>query len=346
MDPIKNPTKKPSARLWPSRDFTLGYSLGGLEDFFHAPTVVIDGDPVLLGSSNRLISHKNGEEEIQQIRKRARRGQKGLSPHGKMLVKNAASYLQKRYGKSRLSFLTLTLPGVTAEESREISQNWSEIVRKFLQTLRRQLIAAGLPPQVISVTEVQEKRFQRDGVLGLHLHLVFVGRHRAGGWVLTPHAVRSYWCRAFPKTIQSYEFSSTENLQRVKGDAARYLSKYLSKGVNVLGNSPQIEKYREVLPTSWYNCTDELRSQVKRLVMSGKGISEMIALIVEHAVPDALEFLMPIYVEIDGYEFIAGWRGKLKKDAYKYLYNAGHPSLDFLGETFPPGFEPGKFDGF
>lgn len=203
---VTNPLKKPSTRIWPSRDFTLGYSLAGLEDIFHAPTVVIDGDPKLIGSSNRLNSHTTSEPGKCDRIKRARRGQKGLTPHGKMLVKNAASYLEKRHGKKNLSFLTVTIPSVSAEESKQISRCWSEIVRKFQQSITRHLSRQGLPPLVVGVTEVQEKRFERDGVLGLHLHLVFVGKRPRGGVVPALSGSSRDVASLFPQRISILKF--------------------------------------------------------------------------------------------------------------------------------------------
>lgn len=343
---VANPVKKPSARIWPSRDFTLGYSLAGLEDIFHEPTVVIDGNPVPLGSSNRLNSHKSPENCGRFSSNRARRGQNGLTPHGKLLVKNSAAYLQERYGRQHLSFATVTIPSVSAEESREISQNWSEILRRFQQSLTRKLKSEGLPQLLVGVTEIQAARFERDGVLGLHYHCVFVGRRPRCDWAVHYLEIREMWRRSFPSKYQTLDFSSSENVVRVKSAVDKYLSKYISKGVPVLGDSAQIEEFRDVLPTTWYNCTNNLRRVIKSMVLSGASSSDAVALIVEHAVPECLEFLMPIYVVIDDYEFIAGWRGKLTRDAYKILYESCSPRLDEVGETFPQKMRPGKFSGF
>ncbi len=343
---IKSPTKTPSARLWPSRDFTLGYSLQGLEDTFTSPVKVVGGELIDIGLSNRLNSHTNPESASEDPVKRARRGQKGLSPHGRLLVKNAAAFLEKRYGRDHLSFCTVTLPAVTVEECRLISLQWPEIVRRFQQSIVRELRRLDLPHVVVGVTEIQTRRFERDGVLGLHLHLVFVGRLPGRDWAIHYLRIREMWRRSFPIEFQSKSFKSTENVVRVKRSVAAYLSKYLSKGLSVSDDTPQSEYYRDVLPTSWYLCSLELRRTIKRLVMSGRGVSEFMALIVERAEPDALEFLMPIHVTIDGYTFLAGWRGKLTKEAYRYIYGGGAPSVNFVGETFPQGFEPGKFSGF
>lgn len=347
MTIVTNPRKKPSARIWPSRDFTLGYSLQGLEDVFHVPTVVIDGDPIALGLSNRPKSHNRDLAELQKEVKRSRRGANGITPHGKLLVKNAAAYLEKVYGRSRLSFLTLTLPSVTVEESRELARQWAEIVRKYLQELRRKLIRNQLPPLLVGVSEIQQKRFQETGVVALHLHIVFVGRHPKGGWMAQPDWFRETWQSCFPVEFQDKSFKSVENVVRVKRSVAAYLSKYLSKGLRCKGKETEVEEIKDCLPTCWYNCTNELRSHVKRLVLSGEAASQAAAMIVEHALPECLEYLFPIYVVIDEYEFLAGWRGKLTKDAYMWIREAALTSAtEQFGETFPPQFRVGRFTGF
>lgn len=347
MTIVTNPVKKPSARIWPSRDFTLGYSLQGLEDIFHEPVKVVDGNPIPLGSSNRLNSHKSPSENPDALVKRARRGQSGITPHGRLLVKNAAAYLEKVYGRSRLSFLTLTLPSVTVPESKSLSSRWAEIVRRFQQELRRKLGRNLLPQLIVGVSEIQMKRYRETGVVALHLHMVFVGRQPGEDWAIRPEWFRETWRSCFPVEFQSRSFASTENVVRVKKSVAAYLSKYLSKGLNCKDGEIEAEEVKGCLPTSWYICTNALRSHVKRLIMSGEAASQSVALIVEHALPECLEYLFPIYVVVDDYEFISGWRGKLTKDAYKWIREAAVIEQDAqLGETFPPGFSPKSFAGF
>ena len=191
--------------------------------------------------------------------KRAKRGSKGISSFGRKMVRNGAYLLQRRYGCNRLSFLTVTLPGVTVAESVQISECWSEIVRKYLQSLRRLLQSRSMPGEIVGCTEIQESRLERDGVLGLHLHLVFCGRASYGSWVISYKEARELWKRELERVVgRSLDCTSTENLERVKHDAEQYLGKYLSKGVKSMQRLVEMG-FGDILPSAWWSMSLELK---------------------------------------------------------------------------------------
>lgn len=208
-----------------------------------------------LGSSMLANSHR-----------RVSRGAKGISRYGSKMVRNAAYMLEKGYGIKHLSFLTLTLPPVGEGLWVKVCENWSNIVRVFLQRLQRWLKRSGLPDFVISVTEIQEERHNRTGEPGLHLHMVFVGRRKKETWKLKPQQVRSWWkeivCNSLQCSSDTFNWGSVERLESIRKSAASYLGKYLSKGVSSI-NALVLKCPSLRLPSSWWNCSSALRKWVK-----------------------------------------------------------------------------------
>lgn len=263
-----------------------------------------------LGLSPRANSHK-----------RSKRGSKGITSLGRKMVRNGAYLLQQKYGKQHLSFLTVTLPAVSVEESLQISACWSEIVRKYLQSLRRLLqLRLGLA-EIVGCTEIQESRLERDGVLGLHLHLIFVGRKQRKSWVISCQEVRELWKRELERVVgRQLDCSSTENIERVKVDAEQYLGKYMSKGVSSMEALIEMG-LGDFLPSAWW-C---MSMSLKRIVKSGVEhlAGEKAGLFVRLIEGGADIFLYHKGVEItmsDGESLKVGYFGKLKREFIHMLH--------------------------
>lgn len=249
---------KPSGRLWPNGEFSLGYSRGGLKERELTPSEYANewGSPLdltLLSNSHKPVDHG-----------RPPRGSKGLTADGRRMVRNAVWRIQRLRPKSCLSFVTLTLPRVTFEEGWYVSSCWSEIVRVFYQKLDRRLESLGLPKLRAGVTEMQPKRSAREGHPSLHLHFVIVGRNRRDqNWFLSPTDIREMWVSVLRIYLPGErDYNRTENVQKVRKDASSYMSKYLSKGVE-----GDMEVRRDEtgwsLPTAWYNLTAALRRWIR-----------------------------------------------------------------------------------
>lgn len=253
------------------------------------------------------------------------RGLKGITSHGKRLVRNACRRLEVEVGKEFLSFLTVTVPDVGYLESIAISQGWAEVVRVFLQRLKRALVKAGLPGEIVGVTEIQEKRVKRDGILALHLHLMFVGRSRGQKWALTPSDVRSAWSSALApyldEPVSSYCWDAVENIQRVLKSCEGYLGKYMSKGASTVDAA--IDEFgEEAMPRSWYACTNSLR---KRVVSKIRVINQPMGTALINACCDELStdfhYRKPIVLRGEsGRDVVIGWFGKIRDDRIsKYM---------------------------
>lgn len=247
------------------------------------------------------------------------RGLNGITSHGKRLVRNACKRLEAEVSKEHLSFLTVTVPDISYLESISISQNWAEVVRVFMQRLKRALIRRGLPGEMIAVTEVQEKRTKRDGILALHLHLMFAGRAKRSAWAVKPEEVREYWASALSpyldEPISRYCWDAVENIQRVMKSCEGYLGKYLSKGAESVA-LVESEFGVEAMPRSWYACTNSLRTRVVSRIRS---VNQPMGTALVNACCDANSddfiYRKPIVLRSEGGRDITiGWFGKIKED--------------------------------
>jgi hypothetical protein len=150
-------------------------------------------------------------------------------------IRNAVYLLEEQYGKDSLSFLTLTIPGLEQEHLNSVCLRWDYMVDQLLKAMRKRLLKKRLQFEYVYCTEIQSKRLQQRSEYVPHLHLVFRGRHgRKAAWVITPKWIRKAWANIISNVVNSRDFDTRalENLQRIRYSAARYLSKYLSKGKN------------------------------------------------------------------------------------------------------------------
>lgn len=240
-----------------------------------------------------------------------KRGLKGITTHGARLVRNSAFLLQTRYTNRCLSFLTLTMPPMSRDEYICIASQWSEIVRKVVQEIGRELKRYGLSGNVVGVTEIQSKRLERKWGLGLHLHLVFQGRKRFNvPWAIDPIWFRECWLRMLSQAVgRRVVSSSCENIKMVKRNAGAYLGKYLTKGKQVIGQV--VEEYgAECVPSSWYTCSLNLRHAVERCTrMAWDSEVNVVARLPELSLKDLLKWIAVHQIEFHGRQFTVGFSG-------------------------------------
>lgn len=266
-----------------------------------------------LGLSHPANSHK--------------RGLNGITSKGARTVKNAAWLLQARYGHKCLSFVTLTLPAMDEQEYLLVAAQWSHVVRVYCQELKRELKRHGLPTGIVGVTEIQERRLKARGELGLHLHLVVVGRRRpSGAWSIPPSFHREVWLRILSRVVgRELQSGSCENVQMVRKSADSYLGKYLTKGVSVVGEI--VERWGEqFVPSAWYTCTNRLRDSVKARVKVSWDLGETIwADLPAMDAEGALTWVRFHQIDIEGRAFTVGMSGRWElrrlRDAFPQYYN-------------------------
>lgn len=194
---------------------------------------------------------------------RAPRGSRGITSHGRRMVRSGCTLLERKYGKECLVFFTATIPQLPDDEMRSLSANFSECVRQFRQTWQRHAKKHGLDPEMVHVVELQEKRFASTGYAVPHLHAVFQGRQDSQSmWAIWVQKFDEFWeCAVGAVLGREIKMPSACNTKRVRKSAANYLAKYCSKGSASL---KRVAKWGEKmpLPSSWYGVTKALRADI------------------------------------------------------------------------------------
>lgn len=271
---------------------------------------------VTLGLSVVTKSHKPIETVTQE---RERRGLNGISSYGQRQLRSAVELMQDEIGVDCLGFGTATVPSVSEAENLAISENWSEIVRRFMQEYRRKLLKHGLSDKIALCTEVQLGRFAATGQVVMHIHWAYQCRESADHreYPIKPGWVQATWQRILQSFIgRPIKTRSSTRIERVRKSAVGYMAKYLSKGCEQLKEikARGLGKY---LPRSWYSMTDSLRKRVDATTYKMK--------VDDSALPVILAFpglkVKPVEVDMGSQKpVLVGYVGyiKSKKDREKF----------------------------
>lgn len=180
-------------------------------------------------------------------------------------IRNGVYLLEQQPGgKDCLSFLTLTLPNLSSDGLDKCCRNWDYMVKRFLDWLRTKVEKQGFNFIYVYATEIQTKRLEKRHEYAPHLHLVFRGKNgKKSPWVITPKQARKAWSACIASVVnEPFDRSALENLQRIRYSAARYLSKYLSKGKCKIPD--KAAKYTiSSLRTQWGGMAREISRAIK-----------------------------------------------------------------------------------
>jgi hypothetical protein len=244
-------------------------------------TVTVAGDFVLSyradfsPSPNGFIQSPIKSQTQSQPRKQS--GLSGMCGRAKRRLRAACVMFERIYGLKHLSLLTCTIPSLgTAIAHKQINELWGEIVRKFMQELRRLLKSKGLPDDYAYCVEIQEERLINSGLLCPHLHIVFVGRLPGQRWAIKPDEIRAIWNRIVSNhTDIEFDGSASTRIERIKYSVRNYLTKYMSKGSAV---AKAIELgLAEQLPRRWSAMTQTMANAVTASTETlDKGLSHYI----------------------------------------------------------------------
>lgn len=203
-------------------------------------------------------------------------GLKGLTPYGRRVVKNSAILLEKKYGISKLAFVTCTIPSYDSETIKIISKHWNEVVRRFFQKMKRNLEKRGLPLEIICCTEIQPKRFKKYGDICPHLHFVYVSRQNLGQRIsnVTIAILTRYWKQSMTQVVEKFgtkealevSFKSAVDAKPIRKSVAAYLSKYMSKGGKTL-EKLQEKGLTDHLPGQWWTASNLMKKMFRESII-------------------------------------------------------------------------------
>lgn len=312
--PSRNPSLTPSGRLWPNGEFSQGYRRSPGDERLDMRSLADSwgdergggGDTPPLDLVNLPNSHK----------RRSQRGELGITTYGRRMLRNGVYTLKERFPRHPLTFCTLTVPDLPGDGRRELAGNWGEVVRQTLQWLTRQLAHQGLPPLILSCSEIQPSRLENGGGAYLHLHLVWVNPPRLrGGWGVSVNRLRTFWDRLLARITDNPRLPQANiDLKMAKGNIAKELSKYLSKGSSVLSKAAT-DLGLENFPRTWWNMSKALRDLIKGAILQGYEVGALILEWIEYdrglEEDGIFQWIREIYAEIDDRQVQIGNTGQL-----------------------------------
>lgn len=285
-----------------------GASLLGLLVMARTALPEAHGEGGRLGLSNGLISRKRP------------RGSGGINGRQRDILQWAVGFIEWKYGRRCLSFLTLTLPTFNQNVLVSVREHWAELVKRVVEEIKRELKRNGISSQVLGATEIQMERSERDGTAVPHLHLVFKGkRHPAARWAFTHEWIRAVWKRLITNLIgeHSEDYAAAENLVPVKKSAARYLSKYLSKCASkVLGDAPSFMDWH---PSDWIVLGIAFRKAYKKLTLRLTTSPDTLLETLLNLARSGEGWVRPIELETESGTRRIGWGGHSRRLATSYL---------------------------
>ena len=204
---------------------------------------------------------------------RSRRGINGMKNRQRRSVRCSAWVLSKEFTKGRIGFYTVTLPnaakGVSDDDRKWLNENWGGpdgCMKRLHQELQRELARRGLPQLYVSVAEFQEKRWRNHGQLALHQHILLpVSHHKMGAYDITADRLREIWANVLSGLLDHpVDTSAAVNVKKCTGpdQIAKYLSKYMSKGGQILSEI-KAAGLADQIPSSWWSSSHELKQLVK-----------------------------------------------------------------------------------
>nr|CRY96589.1 hypothetical protein [uncultured prokaryote] len=194
-----------------------------------------------------------------------RYGLKGMPGRARKMVRNACYLLERDAGRSHLSFLTLTIPSLPIAELQKLHYEWAKVLIAVRKKLTLRLTNADIPfPEVVAVSEIQEKRYERTGYPVLHLHCLFQGRTRGMAWAIDKSEIQQLWAETIESIVgHSVDCSKATRIERVEKSAENYMGKYMSKGVTAVQGVID-DGFADWMPRQWWSMSRTLSQRIRK----------------------------------------------------------------------------------
>lgn len=226
-------------------------------------------------SKKKFIKNSGQRSQISQ----KRRGSNGISPRAKRQTRSAVQIMQEKHTIYCLGFGTCTLPALRPEELELVNTQWSELVRKFLQELTRELQRCGLDTDYVYVTEIQEKRYNTWGQLCPHLHWVMQSRKdRFSNPAIHHSVIKRLWAAQLTNLLgHQVECPTATQWDKMKRRKVGEMGKYMTKGSKI-AKEAIAKGDGHMLPTAWSGMSNNMRKEVKQSmkILTGQAAEDFI----------------------------------------------------------------------
>ena len=228
-----------------------------------------------MGLSDVTNSHKSPSSkkkyikisDIQSKISQKRRGSGGITSTAKRQVRSAVKIMQDKYTIYCMAFGTCTLPALRPEELELVNTHWSDLVRKFMQEVTRELERCGLDTDYVYVTEIQEKRYRAWGHLCPHLHFVIQSRKdRFSEPAIHYSVIKRFWANQLRNLLgRKVDCPTATQLDKMKRRKVGEMGKYMTKGSQI-AKEAIANGHGHMLPTAWSGLSNNMKQEVKKSI--------------------------------------------------------------------------------
>lgn len=248
-------------------------------------------------------------------------GTKGITTKGKRLVSNASKILEAKYGVKNIGFCTLTLPKLTKQQLKTLNAKWADVVDRYFKELSRVVQRkTNKPLEYVAVFEIQEKRFKATGQSYPHIHYVYPCRFKSKrDWLVSANQKREIWARILTNFFNLHNlplskkesFKASVDCQVVKKSVGGYLSKYLSKGGEML---EEIQK-TNVLPKQWWTASKIMKQMYQDSIVHLKfeQVAEIFDKPEQYKAQKLITYYKYLSVDIEGKDYCFAMVAKASK---------------------------------
>ena len=252
--------------------------LNGDHDFKPDSSLDVPGDdwgddvPPPMGLSVATISRSDSSNPLKSCKTRSKKGTKGITSYGKRMTRSAATMLEDKFGRDCLSFGTATLPFMSQAENELVCQNWGVIANRFFEKLTRLCDRRGLSKDYCFVTEIQENRFDRYGIVAPHLHWIIQGKlTKRSHWLILPSEVKLMWEGVLGNFLKRpIDGSTATRIEKPKKSLKKEMGKYLSKGTKIIKKIAELGK-SYLLPSAYHGSSKSLKKEIKDAIIILQG---------------------------------------------------------------------------
>lgn len=341
---------KPSAKVWPNGEFTLGYSWDGEEspeleewawtggskgltedelnvrlECLHgwldcvAATASMSGKLAcqLLTLSNAPNSREQGEP--------IKYGLHGITGTGMKMLRSAAFIFERDYGCKDVCMGTFTVPHLEKAERVLLAQRWGNLTNRLVGYLRRELIEQGRAPAVAGCTEIQSARLEARNEGYLHLHVIWPAHaNQNRRFSVCSIEVRAWWKAAIERIIgRELDCSPRVETAIVEKSVEAYLGKYLSKGSDDCLGQFVADLGYESVPGQWWFMSACMKQKIKDETLTGRNLGALLEEYIEHTVTTGtgagFDWLRHVDLKLGDRLLTVGYVGRVDADTKKEL---------------------------
>lgn len=242
-------------------------------------------------------------------------GRRGITRYGARRVRCACHLLHRAGGQWRVVMATVTVPPLPREQMARLHQSWNHVVDSYRRKVSRALRQKGLSGEIVSVTEIQEERYQKTGVPVLHIHAIFIGKTAGGQWAITTEDHDDIWRSTLSVCLGEPvgHVGTAGRLERVKHSAEGYLGKYMTKGSKAV-NRMLNDGFTGWIPKQWWSCTRTLSRRIDYETRDISSLAEWLNSVADVKGADVWRFHRDVFLEFDdGRKYRIARYGRLNK---------------------------------